>query len=286
MNKEGILLVFSLAAFNLVFSQGYNGDSWAQAKAKGEGEILLAYVESPGMVYKDNSGKLTGICVDIMSDFVKYVNQKKNVKLSTKFVGDGGSFKAMYDNVKASKNGVIGLGNVTITEERKKELKFGPPFFTNLTFLLSQNTIPTLAKLEDIKTAFAGLTSYTAKGTLSEKKTIDLKQKYFPDMKIVYTASSQETYEKVIADPKGFAYLELAYYLESVQQRKPLKRHSVGDKASDKFGFILPLNSDWQPVLEEFFKADGGYTNSPAYKTILSKHLGEIGLKLLQGAGK
>lgn len=284
--KKNVLLIFSLTAFNLGFSQGYTGDSWAQVKEKGEGEITLAYVESPGMVYKDNSGKLTGICVDIMSDFIKYVNQKKNVKLTTKFIGDGQSFKVMYDNVKASKNGVIGLGNITITEERKKELKFGPPFFTNLTFLLSQNTIPTLTKLEDIKTAFSGLTSYTAKGTLSEKKTLDLKQKYFPDMKIVYTVSSQETYEKVIADTKGFAFLELAYYLESVQQRKPLKRHSVGDKASDKFGFIMPLNSDWQPVFEEFFKADGGYTNSAAYKTILSKHLGEIGLKLLQAASK
>ncbi len=282
MKRSIVMSLCLLACFSL-FSQGYTGDSWAQAKAKGEGELMLAYVESPGMVYKEN-GKLTGICVDIMADFVKYVNQKKKVKLTTKFAGDGESFKTMYDNVKASKNGVFGLGNVTITEERKRELKFGPPFFTNLTFLLTQKDVPTLAKLEEIKTAFAGLTSYTAKGTLSEKKTFDLKQKHFPDMKIVYTASSQETYEKVIADPKGFAYLELAYYLESVQQRKALKRHAVGDKASDKFGFIMPMNSDWQPILEEFFKADGGYTNSAAYKTILTKHLGEIGLKLLQGA--
>jgi len=99
MKKKSILLVFSITAFNLGFSQGYTGDSWAQAKEKGEGEITLAYVESPGMVYKDNSGKLTGICVDIMADFIKYVNQKKNVKLTTKFMGDGQSFKVMYDNV-------------------------------------------------------------------------------------------------------------------------------------------------------------------------------------------
>lgn len=280
--KRFLGLVLVLVAFNQSFSQGYSGDTWAQAQAKGSGEMTLAYVESPGMVYKDKAGKLTGICVDIMSDFVKYVNQTKKVKLTTKFVGDGESFKVMYDNVKNSQGGVVGLGNVTITDDRKKELKFGPPFFTNLTFLLTQNTVPTLEKLEDIKTAFAGFTSYTAKATLSEKKTLELKQKYFPDMKIVTTASSQETYEKVAADPKGFAYLELAYYLESVQQRKPLKRHSVGDKASDKFGFIMPLNSDWQPVFEEFFKANGGYTNTAAYKTILLKHLGEIGLKLLQ----
>src|SRR5258708_36929260 len=101
MKKKSILLALSLAAFNLGFSQGYTGDSWAQAKEKGEGEITLAYVESPGMVYKDNSGKLTGICVDIMSDFIKYINQKKNVKLTTKFMVVGQSIIVMYYIVNA-----------------------------------------------------------------------------------------------------------------------------------------------------------------------------------------
>ena len=282
MRKLSVSCFWLLVSCTGLYSQNYSGDSWAQVKAKGEGTISLAYVDSPGMVYKDNGGNLTGICVDIMSDFTKFVSQKKGVKLSTKFVGNGISFKAMYDNVKTSKEGVIGLGSVTITEERKKEIKFSPPFFTNLTFLLTHKDVPTLTKIEDVKTVFADLTSYAAKGTLSEKKTVELKEKYFPEMKITNTASSQETYEKVIADPKSFAYLELAYYLQSVQQRKPLKRHPIADKASDKFGFIMSSTSDWQPLFEEFFRAGGGYVNSVPYKTILAKHLGETGLKLLQ----
>ena len=100
------------------------------------------------------------------------------------------------------------------------------------------------------------------------------------------TANSQETYEKITTDPNGFAYLDLAFYLESVQNRKPLKRHPVGDIAADQFGFAMPMNSDWYPLLDEFFKANGGYTNSAQYKGILKKHLGEIGVKLLQSAGK
>jgi putative glutamine transport system substrate-binding protein len=38
--------------------------------------------------------------------------------------------------------------------------------------------------------------------------------------------------------------------------------------------------------MDEFFKANGGYTNTPAYKAILTKHLGETGVKLLQSASK
>lgn len=278
-------LVLLLLAAGQAFSQNYTGDTWAQAKSKGEGKISLAYVETFGFVYKDN-GKLTGVCVDIMNDFIKYVNEKKKVKLTSEFVGDGESFKGMYDKVKASIGGVFGLGNITITEERKREVKFSPPYITNLAFLITQNDVATLVKMEDLPSTFGKLTAYTAKGTLNEKRINELKQKYYPGMKITLTATSQETLEKITSSSDGFAYLDLAFYLEAVQQRKPVKRHPVGDKASEQFGFVMPSNSDWSPVLDEFFKADGGYRNSNEYKSILRKHLGETGMKLLQSAAK
>lgn len=268
------------------WSQNYVGDSWAQVKQVNQGTISMAYVETPSFVYKDKSGNLTGICVDILNDFVKWVNENKKVKLQSKFVGDGASFRGMYDKVKASTGGVFGLGNITITDERKKEVKFSPPFITNFAILITQGNVPTLAKLEDLPATFAKLTAYTAKGTLNEKRILELKQKYFPTMKIVTVATSSDTYAKVFNDPNSFTYLDLAFYLEAVQEHKSVKRHPVGDVAAEKFGFVMPLNSDWNPLLEEFFKADGGYTNTSRYREILTKHLGETGVKLLQSAGK
>jgi putative glutamine transport system substrate-binding protein len=271
-------------ASRLLLAQGYVGDTWAQVKAAGQGTISLAYVETPGFAYKDGSGKLTGICVDIMGDFVAWVNANKGVKLQSKFVGDGSNFQGMYAKVKASTGGVFGLGNITITDERKREVKFSPPFITNFAILITQNTIPTLAKLDDISTAFAKLTAYTAKGTLNEKRILELKQRYFPEMKIVTLDTSPEVYQKIFTDPNSFSYLDLAFYLKAVSEQKPVKRHPVGDKSAEQFGFIMPLNSDWQPVLDEFFASGGGYTNSTQYKGILTKHLGETGIKLLQAA--
>lgn len=276
-------MTFLLGAGNL-FAQGYTGDSWSQVKANAKGTVSFAYVETPSFAYQDANGKLTGICVDIMTDFVKWTTENKGVKLESKFVGEGKNFKAMYDKTKASIGGVFGLGNITITEERKKEVKFSPPFITNFAILVTQNSVPTLTKFEDMPTAFAKLTAYTAKGTLNEKRILELKQKYFPAMKIAYTSTSQETLEKVFADPNGFAYLDLAFYLEAVQLKKSVKRHPIADKAAEQFGFVMPLNSDWYPVMDEFFKANGGYVNSPQYRSILLKHLGETGVKLLQTA--
>ncbi len=280
-------IFFTLALFwcAAAQAQNYTGDSWGQVKANKQGTLSLAYVETPGFVYKDKAGQLTGICVDIMADFVKYVNETKGVTLGSKFVGDGSTFKGMYDKVKGSIGGVVGLGNITITEERKKEVKFSPPFITNFAILITQNNIPTLTKWEDMPTVFGKLTAVTAKGTLNEKRINDLK-KHFPGMKIAYTATSQDTYEKVTADPNTFTYLDLAFYLEAVKNGKSVKRHPIGDQSAEQFGFVMPLNSDWYPVMDEFFKANGGYTNSTQYKAILTRHLGETGVKLLQSAGK
>lgn len=280
--KSSFIFSFLIATATVGYSQNYTGDSWAQVKVNGQGTIALAYVETPSFVYKDNTGKLTGICIDIMIDFVKYVNETKNVKLGSKFSGDGSSFKGMYDKVKGSIGGVFGLGNITITEDRKKEVRFSTPFITNFAILITQKSVATLERFEDMPKTFSKLTAYSAKGTLNDKRIMELKQKYFRDMKISYTASSQETYEKITTDPNSFAYLDLAFYLEAVQEGKPVKRHPIGDKAAEQFGFVMPLNSDWQPLLDEFFKANGGYTNTQQYKGILLKHLGETGLKLLQ----
>ena len=282
LQVTALAMMLSVAALG----QNYVGDNWSQVKQVGQGTIALAYVETPSFVYKDNSGKLTGICIDIMADFVKWVNDTKKVKLQSKFVGDGSSFRGMYDKVKVSTGGVFGLGNITITEERKKEVKFSPPFITNFAILITQGNVATLAKMEDMPTTFAGLTAYTAKGTLNEKRITELKKKYYPEMKVVTTTTSQETLEKVFNDPKGMAYLDLAFYLEAAQMRKYVKRHPVGDQTAEQFGFVLPQNSDWTPLLDEFFKSNGGYTSSSRYREILTKHLGETGVKLLQSANK
>ena len=275
-----------MLAAHAVYSQSYTGDSWNYLKFKGHGEISLAYVETPSFVYKDKNQKLTGICADIMQDFVLWVNKTKNVKLDARYVGDGSSFHSMYDHVKNSDGGVIGLGNITITDERKKEVNFSPPIITNFAILVSNSGVPTLSKLENISSTFANMTAYTAKGTLNEKRILNLKQKYFPDMKISYTTSSQETLEKIFSDPRGFAYLDLAFYLEACQLKKNIQRHPVGDNVTEKFGFIMPINSDWMPVINEFFNANGGYLNSLAYRNILIKHLGNTGVKLLNSLAR
>lgn len=269
---------------HLASGQNLSGDNYAKAKEAGKGTVTFTYVETPGFVYKDKSGKLTGVCVDIMTDFVNYVQQKHGVALNARYVGNGSSFSAMYNGVKNGSNGVFGLGNITVTDARKSEIRFSPSFITNFAILVTHNSVPTLGAMGEIPSKFKGFTAYTAKGTLNEKRINKLKKNYYPELKISYVNSSPEVLEKVLSDTKSISFLDLAFYLDAAKERKPLKRHQVGDEGSEEFAFVMPKSSDWSPIMEEFFEADGGYKNTTAYKKILVDHLGLSAVKLLDSA--
>ena len=273
-----------LAVCGFAQSQTLSGTSWEVAKSTGTGSLKFAYVEAPSFVYRNSSGDLDGICIEIMEDFVKWVEKNKNIKLSIEYVGTGTNFHSMYGKVKSSSGGVFGLGNITITEERKKEIQFSPPFIVNFAILISNGSLPTLKSFDEISKSFGNGIAYTAKGTENEKRVMELKNQYYSSMKIGYTTTSQEVLDKIINNDNGYGYLDLAFYLEAVKSRKNVKRQAIGDKAAEQFGFIMPKNSDWSSVMEEFFAADGGYMNSVSYRNIVLKHLGETGIKLLRTA--
>jgi ABC-type amino acid transport substrate-binding protein len=274
-------LALLMCVLQAVVAQQVAGDSFKSVKAKGSGVIAVTYVETPGFIYKDPTGKLTGVCIDIMQDFISWVEDTHDVKLNMRFVGSGNSFKSMYDGVKLGKDGVVGLGNITITDARKREIEFSPPFIKNFAILISQSSVPTLTDMSKIGTTFASMKAYTARGTLNERRILEIKEKHFPGLEIQYAASSPETLAKILQDPKSFAYLDVAFYLSALKDKQPVKRHDIADQGSEEFGFIMPKNSDWAAVMQEFFADKGGYTNSASYKKILVNHLGVNAVRLL-----
>src|SRR5688572_6338319 len=84
------LVVFIALAFisHLTFSQKYQGDSWATVKAKGSGVLTVVYSEQFGLVFKDKDGKVKGVCVDILSDFARYIKEKHGKQIIIKYAGE------------------------------------------------------------------------------------------------------------------------------------------------------------------------------------------------------
>jgi len=64
-----------------------------------------------------------------------------------------------------------------------------------------------------------------------------------------------EILDSVTGDSNGFGFVDIHYYLQYLNKGKPVKRHPAGDEGGDEFGIIMPKNSDWAPVLAEFFNS-------------------------------
>jgi len=286
MKKLCLLVVVSVLLVSIGFSQGFSGDSWANAKAKKQGKITVTYTHAPKFA-EMKAGQHKGLCFDIMSDFVAYVKTKHGVTLSVDYkdLPDNKDFDLFLKTVKISKGGVFGLGDVTITNARKSIYNFGAPYFSNVAILATSNKVATLSSMSNIGKEFAGKTIVVQNGTTHETRANSLK-KDFPGLVIETTKGFDEANKKVAENTNYFTYIDFSTYLDVVTKRIPLKRHEVGDQKGEDFGFIMPKSSDWAPVFNEFMAADGGFVKSVEYRKILAENLGSHVLKLMDAITK
>jgi putative glutamine transport system substrate-binding protein len=257
------------------------GDSYNSAKANGTANITYTYVNSAGFSYKNSNGEVQGICVDIMNEFAKYVEATDKIKVNLRYkqLANHDNFPEYLKQIKNGQGGVFGLGNITITDERKKSYNFSAPFISNITILISHSSVPSLTSLDKIGTTFAGMKAYAESGTTNELQIKEIKSSYFPDLNIQYVNSSVELLDKIVEDRKSFTNIDFTYYLAVLKQRKPIKRHQVGDQWAEEFGIIMPKSNDWGPKMDEFFNS--GFIGGPVYRKIIARHLGENALKML-----
>ncbi len=254
--------------------------SWQEAQAKGKGTLKALYVPAEGFAYKDNEGNLTGVTVELLRGFSKFVYNKYDVELDICFAEEQ-DWSVFYRRVAEGSDGLIGFGNVTITQERRVELGFSPSYMTNIACLITHKKMPELNSFEEIAEKFNSMTALAFAGTLHEERLKKIVSKYFPEASVKNAHSNEEILKRVAADDGYFAYIDLYNFQRAVDRGKPLKRHKTADEAAEQFGYIMPLSTTWEEVINEYFEYDGGLTNSAFYKDIMTEHLGKDLAKVL-----
>lgn len=258
------------------------GDTWAETRAAGEGTATVLYVPAEGFAYRRADGRLTGVTVEIMRAFADWLEAERGVALALDFVEEP-DWSVFYNRVRAAQGGVFGLGNVTITEARRAELQFSPPYLLNVAVLITQDGIPELARLDRLAGTFAGLTPLAFAGTLHETRLRALRDAHMPETELATTDSNADIIERVAAGGY-YAYVDAYNYWRAREAGAPLRRHPVGDDPGETFGIIMPLESDWTEPVDAFFARDGGFRQSAAYRALLVEHLGEGVAQALQAA--
>jgi len=170
-----LLVCLLIASSMSAFSQKYKGDSWANVKRNGKGTLTIVYYEQPGLIVKEN-GVMKGTCVDIISDFVAFVEKTYGKKIKVDYAGKEPVFTDFLKTVQNTKD-ILGVTNVTITEDRKKILKFTPPFLSNPIVLLSHKDAPNIFSLADIGTRLQGYSAEIIEGSTHVKHIERIKKR-------------------------------------------------------------------------------------------------------------
>lgn len=257
--------------------------SYAEAETEGSARIQVLYVPADGFAYRDETGELTGVTVELMRDFARFVEADRGISVEPEFVAEE-DWSTFYQRVRYSTGGVFGIGNVTITEARRTELTFSPPYMSNVAILMTHRDVPELESLDRIDEAFADLTALVFSGTLHEERLERIRERHFPEMETAVVGSNDGLIQRVASGEGYFGYVDVYNYWRGVQDGLPLRHHPVGDDDSEEFGVIMPRDSDWEPVMQAYFEAEGGLLAREWYRALLAEHLGRELASLLLGS--
>jgi hypothetical protein len=273
-----LLFAILLTLSTVCFSQSYKGDSWSSVKSQGTGKLSIVYYEQPGLIVKAN-GKMKGVCVDILSDFQKFIETKYGKKVSVEYLGEEKEFSNFLKVCQTTPN-IIGVTNTSITEERKKIMKFSPPFMTTQLVLLTNKNAPALLKLEDLPKTFNGFSAQVITGSTHVKYIEDIKKQYFPSLQVTYATSSESVIKNLSTNTKLFSILDFTEYIGVVRKKIPVKRQDVELGNPEPLGFIMSKQTDWDVLFKEFLTDE--YRKSVRYKEIIADNLGTSFLSLVK----
>ncbi|MEM7297146.1 MAG: transporter substrate-binding domain-containing protein [Bacteroidota bacterium] len=283
--RTNFTLLFLLLLINSIYSQGFKGDTWADALKNKSANVVLTNAHLPKFS-EAKDGKGSGLCFDIMNDFASYVFRQYGVRITYQYrpVANTSNFESFLSAVRNSNGGVFGLGDITITDERKSTYDFTPSYFSNMAILITKKGVPELTSLSKIPVTFKGMRAVSQGGTTHDVRLKEMQKKYGFD--IINAASSVDKTYRVITSSKYFTYIDLPNYLELSSKGEEVRRHPAGDIPGESYGFIMPKGSDWAPIITEFFNANGGYVKSAKYKKVLSDNLGPEVVKLMGSIAK
>ncbi len=246
-------ILFLFLGFYSTFSQSAYSQ-WEEVKKSGKGTVMIYWFPNDPYSYMDATGQLQGIEVEIMEGFQKYLKEHYKINLSTRWT----KVERFVDVLTIMKNksltGVFGTAGFSFSEERKTFMKFSPSYMADIAVLVSTPDIPIVRSQEDLKKYLQGATALTAQGTLLEKELIHLRDENNIQFKIEYTGGSVELIKLLNNRKNSFGYLNLPVYLLNLDKGlTKLNRQNYLTKRYEGRGIGLPITSDWDVPLNEYF---------------------------------
>lgn len=259
------------ACFLLLFLSSAIGQSWNESKTAGKVQLDLYWFTSVPFIYLDPSGKLTGVEYEIMSDFAAFCKQEYGVEVELNWI-EAPSFVSILDMLGTSKRpNQIGVSAFSITEERKKTVKFTESYMPDITVLVSSRNTPIVQTFEEINKMMSNMEAVTIEGTIYENLLLDIKEQLGIDFEITYIHSDRNVLEAISQSQNRFGFIDLPIYLMLIRRGGDLTRQNFFTVRGTGYGFILPQSSDWDEPFNAFLTQ---YDDTGATARVITKYIG------------
>lgn len=222
--------------------------------------------------YRDKNGNLQGIKYEMMRNFFSFLEEKYNLKLHVHWE-EARHFAEMYRQVKElpTQPGVFGVASLSITDARKKEVRFTPTYFPDIEVIISSENVKIAESIEEFQVITKSLKGITVPNTTFDINFEKLKQKYLGNVALDTAEDSKQLIEKVATSPNYFGYIHLPIYATALQEGKRMKRQAFYRVERQGYAVIYPLENDWQAAVDDFF---GRAAFKAEMNQIIQKYLG------------
>lgn len=230
-------------------------DSWKTVSEKKTGSISVLWYDIEPFIYLNDKGGLTGVEYDLMEGFKGFLRQRYDIDLRINWT-DAKSFESIFPFIENSKEqGLFGMSFYSITAERKKKVKFSPPYMPDLNVIVTGNNLPVYKDDKALIADLPGLKGYTMKHTTMEEDIENLKAAYYPGLTIFNNYGDYEVISQISAHDNSFGYVPVSIYVMALQRGVKVKRQRVLAKRREGFAAIFTKNSDWDEPINEYFNS-------------------------------
>lgn len=247
------------------------GDSWQEVLRNKKGTVTALWNDIEPFIYINKDGKLQGVEYEIMESVKTYLKIKYGIELTIIWQRTS-TFDMIYHQVKNSqKQGVFGWSYYSITPERKKQVQFSLPYMPDVNVLVTNNREPMYASSQEFIARLKEMNGYTQPNTTMEEDIVALQTNFFPRLPVEKLPQDYDILRKIAADDKGFGYVPLSIYIVALQKGIKVKRQNIFSSQREGFAAVMPLKTDWKPVMDEYFSTELFREKANA---IVAKYLG------------
>jgi len=246
-------------------------NTWSEVKANGGGTLVIAYSENSPFIYNDAQGELAGIEFEIMEEFVRFIDEKYDVKLNLEYEHLY-NFESLIDTLKNSPRAILGIASISSLEERKKDFKISDPYMPDIEIIISSRDFSSVSSLGEFADMVKNNRAITVTNSTFERNILELQKDYFPDIEIEYVRHVDFLIETISNADNAWGYVSLPNYLSYYKSGKGISRQRFFMVENPGLSIATTLSSDWDIVLDAFVK-DSRF--KPLLDLLIENHLGK-----------